>query len=133
MPGCALIEYGASDELKAVGLLDHVQASRYVPIDIAASALRDMTRRLRETRPDLAVHPVAADFLQPLALPAEIAGQPHFGFFPRSTIGNLDRAAAHGFLVQARTPSGAAPAFLSGQICGKVVPSYFPPMTIHRK
>ncbi len=114
MPGCALVEYGASDECKALGLLDHVQANTYVPIDIASAALREMTGRLRKTRPGLAVYPVAADFLLPLDLPPEIDGQPRFGFFPGSTIGNLDRETAHRFLSEVRQTLGANARFLVG-------------------
>jgi dimethylhistidine N-methyltransferase len=114
MPGCALVEYGASDEGKAVGLLEHVQAQSYVPIDIAASALREMTERLRESNPNLCVLPVAGDFLQPLDLPEAVLDQPHFGFFPGSTIGNLDRKMAHRFLVQVRETLGANARFLVG-------------------
>lgn len=114
MPGCSLVEYGASDEAKAVLLLDHVGAATYVPIDIADAALRDLTDRLRDSRPGLAVHPLAADFLRPFALPAAVTEQQCFGFFPGSTIGNLDRAAAHRFLLQARDTLGAGSRFLVG-------------------
>ncbi len=114
MPGCALVEYGASDEGKATGLLDDVKAASYVPIDIASSALRDMTDRLRRTRPTLCVYPVVADFLQPLDLPAEVRDHPHFGFFPGSTIGNLDPDTAHRFLIQVRQTLGSKARFLVG-------------------
>ena len=114
MPGCALVEYGASDEAKALLLLDSLAAETYVPIDIADTALRELTDRLRTSRPMLDVFPVAADFLRPLQLPAALAGQPCFGFFPGSTIGNLDLGAAHRFLVQARETLGQGARFLVG-------------------
>ncbi len=114
MPGCALVEYGASDEAKALLLFDPIRAASYVPIDIAAAALQDLTARLAQTRPSLSVRPVAADFLRPVELPAGIAGQPVFGFFPGSTIGNLDRSTAHRFLVQVRETLGQGARFLVG-------------------
>ena len=114
MPGCALVEYGASDEAKAVLLLDALQATAYVPIDIAAPALQDLTVRLGHTHPTLQVYPVKADFLQPLQLPVAASIQPHFGFFPGSTIGNLDLPTAHRFLSQVRDSLGRGAKFLVG-------------------
>ena len=114
MPGCALVEYGASDEAKALPLLDHLRAGTYVPIDIAGEALRELTDRLGTSRPSLRVCPIAADFLRPLDLPPDLLGQPCFGFFPGSTIGNLDREAAHRFLGQVRETLGAGARFLVG-------------------
>ena len=113
-PGCALVEYGASDEAKAMALIDAVGASAYVPIDIAPGALQDMAARLAQDRPGLGVHPIAADFLGPLALPDGVQGRPVFGFFPGSTIGNLDPAAATGFLRQAAATLGRDALFLVG-------------------
>ncbi|WP_158746098.1 L-histidine N(alpha)-methyltransferase [Acidisphaera sp. L21] len=128
MPGCALVEYGASDESKAMMLLDHIGASAYVPVDIADSALQDLTQRLHTARPSLSVHPVAADFLRPLALPHQTSSQQRFGFFPGSTIGNLDHATAHRFLVQVRETLGANARFLVGADLRKdssiLIPAY---------
>lgn len=104
----ALIEYGASDEAKAAALLDQTDASgrpafaAYVPIDVARPALMTMAARLRRTRPGLRVLPVAGDFLHPVALPAELGGLARLGFFPGSTVGNLDPAEARRFLALAR-------------------------------
>ena len=114
MPGCALVEYGASDEGKALRLLSHLQADAYVPIDIADSALQELTDRLDAAMPSLVVCPVTADFLQPLVLPSRIGDRPRFGFFPGSTIGNLDRATAHRFLAQVRATLGPDSRFLIG-------------------
>ncbi len=113
-PGCALVEYGASDEGKAMALIGPVGASAYVPIDIAPGALQDMAARLAQARPSLGVHPIAVDFLDPLALPSAVQGRPVFGFFPGSTIGNLDPAAATAFLRQAAVTLGRGALFLVG-------------------
>ena len=114
LPGSALVEYGGSDEAKALLVIDRIGATAYVPIDIAADALDAMAVRLHATRPGLAVYPLAADFLQPLTLPPVVGDQPKFGFFPGSTIGNLDPTAAVEFLRQACLTLGPAANFLVG-------------------
>jgi len=108
-PGAALVEYGASDEAKAAMLLNARPGhfSAYVPIDVASSALSDLASRLAATQPGLQVHPVCADFLRRPAMPKAIAGRPRLGFFPGSTIGNLDRESARNFLRNARATLGA--------------------------
>ena len=114
-PGSALVEYGASDEAKAAFLLDAApHFAAYVPIDVAEGALAALAARLHRSRPDLAVHPVAADLLAPLAQPPAVAGSPRTGFFPGSTIGNLDPAEARRFLAAALRTLGAGARFLVG-------------------
>ncbi len=115
-PGAALIEYGASDEAKAVTLLDAIpdRFGSYVPIDVAGGALQALRERMRSSHPALPVHTVTADFLQAFALPDEIAGQPRLGFFPGSTIGNLDPAAARRFLADVRLTLGVGARFVVG-------------------
>ena len=114
-PGSALVEYGASDEGKAALLLDAAPSFiAYVPIDVAAGALAALATRLRRSRPKLAVHPVVADFLAPFALPRAVATMPRTGFFPGSTIGNLEPGEAHSFLATARQTLGGGARFLIG-------------------
>ncbi len=112
--GCALVEFGASDESKAVMLLDQILASTYVPIDVAASALEDMVYRLALSRPVLAVHPVVADFLKPFSMPSVTTALPKFGFFPGSTIGNFDLETARSFLLRVHDVLGRNARFLVG-------------------
>jgi len=116
-PGGALVEYGASDEAKARLLLDAGDAglfTSYVPIDVAEGALDALTRRLHRSHPALRVHPVTADFLAPFALPGAVQAQPLTGFFPGSTIGNLDPDSAQRFLMTARRILGRDARFLVG-------------------
>jgi len=123
-----LIEFGGSDESKARILFDRPENpfSTYVSIDVAAPALRAMKSRLAQTHPHLTVVPVVADFMQPLQLPP--LGSPRMGFFPGSTIGNLDPAAATAFLASARISLGAESWFLLGADLRKnpklLVPAY---------
>jgi L-histidine Nalpha-methyltransferase len=102
-----LVEFGGSDESKARILLDRPDTPfhTYVSIDVAEVALQAMRDRLGVSHPDLTVVPVVADFMQPLRLPP--LGSPRMGFFPGSTIGNLDPAAATRFLAAARVSLGA--------------------------
>jgi dimethylhistidine N-methyltransferase len=109
-----LVEFGGSDETKARILLDRADSpfNTYVSIDVAAPALTAMQDRLGRTHPDLQVVPIVADFMQPLLLPP--LATPRMGFFPGSTIGNLDPAAATAFLASARASLGADSWFLLG-------------------
>lgn len=109
-----LVEFGGSDESKARILLDRTDSpfTVYVSVDVAAQALTDMQVRLRQTHPKLKVVPIVADFMQPLQLPD--FGSARMGFFPGSTIGNLDPAAATRFLTSARESLGSDCWFLLG-------------------
>ncbi len=112
----ALVEFGASDEAKARILLARMrQPAAYVPIDIAAEGLASLRGRMRGSHPGLAVLPVAADFMAPLTCPDGIDGLKLVGFFPGSTIGNLDPAEAARFLERVRALLGnAAGGFVVG-------------------
>jgi len=118
--GSVLVEYGASNEGKAEFLLtqgapDSADAIKaYVPIDVAMPALLQMRERLASSHPRLAVHPIAGDFMDPVKLPASVAGMPRLGFFPGSTIGNLDPTEASRFLALARGTLGMGSCFLVG-------------------
>ena len=115
-----LVEYGASDEGKAEFLLSPRAAggggaiAAYVPIDVAMPALLRMRARLAVSHPGLAVHPIAGDFMDPVRLPFAVAEMPRLGFFPGSTIGNLDPSEAGRFLALARITLGAESRFLVG-------------------
>jgi dimethylhistidine N-methyltransferase len=119
-PRGVLVEYGASDESKAELLLRQTRADAaalfadYVAIDIAAAALHDLRNRLRWSHPDLAVHLVAADFQRPLTLPSSVPDGPRLGFFPGSTIGNMEPAEAGRFMRQARQTLGDGARFVVG-------------------
>ncbi len=98
-----------------------------MPIDVASGALDALAARLSR-RTALVVAPLVADFMEPVDLPPEIAGLGRLGFFPGSTIGNLDPADAARFLVTARELLGAHAQFLVGVDLRKspdiLVPAY---------
>jgi dimethylhistidine N-methyltransferase len=137
--GSTLVEYGASDETKAEMLLrqsspGHGVFRTYIPIDVAAPALRAMRDRLAVRRPRLTVTPVTADFLRPICLPERVGETGIMGFFPGSTIGNLEPEAAVAFLRRARTTLGTGAKFLLGfDTCrdpARLIPAYDDPAGI---
>jgi dimethylhistidine N-methyltransferase len=87
--GAAVIEFGSGSSAKTPLLLDAVQPSAYVPIDISGDFLRASATALQERFEALPILPVEADFMRPISLPAEVAAAPKLGFFPGSTIGNM--------------------------------------------
>ncbi len=100
--GCAVVEFGSGSSRKTHILLDHLDdAAAYIPIDISDDALSEAAGRISARYPDLAVHPLHADFSQGIALPAQYDDAPRLGFFPGSTIGNFELEAAEGFLTDA--------------------------------
>jgi dimethylhistidine N-methyltransferase len=123
-----LVEYGASDEAKAEFLLRTSVFGAYVPIDVAVPQLEQMRARLHRWRPELLVCLVPADFMDVAALPTEVPALPRLGFFPGSTIGNLDPEEARHFLQRARGVLGAGATFLVGVDLRKdpaiLVPAY---------
>ena len=85
----AVIEFGSGSSSKTPILLEAVEPSAYVPIDISGDFLRDSAAALKERFPLLPICPVEADFMRPITLPARIADSPKLGLFPGSTIGNM--------------------------------------------
>ena len=132
--GTTLVEYGASDETKAAMLLRHrghggaAVFQTYVPIDVAAPALHALRDRMARTHPGLIVAPVVTDFMRPVALPARPPERAILGFFPGSTIGNLEPGDAVAFLRRARDALGQAAHFLLGfDTCrdpARLIPAY---------
>lgn len=87
--GRAVVEFGSGSSAKTPILLGAVAPAAYVPIDISGDFLRESSAELARAFPGLNVVPIEADFLRPIALPAEVAALPKLGFFPGSTIGNM--------------------------------------------
>jgi L-histidine N-alpha-methyltransferase len=88
-PGRAMVEFGSGSSTKTPIVLQAIDPSAYVPIDISGDFLRESSRALSERFPGLPVLPVEADFMKPIALPAQVRDLPKLGFFPGSTIGNM--------------------------------------------
>jgi dimethylhistidine N-methyltransferase len=98
-PGVQMIELGGVSSLKARILLDALeQPSAYVPVDISRDHLRASAEALYAEKPGLSVQAICADYTQPFALPPVCGDGPRMGFFPGSTIGNLQPDEAIAFL-----------------------------------
>jgi dimethylhistidine N-methyltransferase len=114
-PGGALVEFGSGSSTKARILLRASAAiDTYVPIDICGDCLLQDAARLRRDFPHLAVYPVVADFTSLSKPPAEVTAKARAGFFPGSTIGNLEPQEAAAFLARAASVLGIGSLFVVG-------------------
>ena len=110
-----LVEFGSGASEKTRIVLDAApDLAAYVPIDISADALDLAARRIAEAYPSLRIAPLVGDFLHLGALPAGIGSGRRIGFFPGSTIGNLERDEAIAFLKAARGLLGDDALFVLG-------------------
>jgi len=126
-PGASVVEYGAGSVTKAALLLAALdRPAAYAPLDIAEVAVEGTVQAMRQRFPQIALHPIVGNFMEPIVLPD--FAQPRLGFFPGSTIGNLDRPAAISFLRAARESLGQGARFLVGVDLPKdpaiLVPAY---------
>ncbi|MCB2077617.1 MAG: L-histidine N(alpha)-methyltransferase [Novosphingobium sp.] len=112
--GWAVIEFGAGSATKTPLLLSCIDPSSYVPIDISSEFLSESCDILAERFPKFPVFPVVADFTHPVTIPFELAGHDRLGFFPGSTIGNLEPAAAVDLLSAMRQTLGSESMLLIG-------------------
>jgi dimethylhistidine N-methyltransferase len=113
--GAALVEFGSGSSRKTRLLLDRAGAIQaYVPVDISTEFLRQQVQSLSAEYAEVAMLPVGADFLSPFELPAQTSALPRVGFFPGSTIGNLEPHEAAAFLLQAGKILGAGAVFVIG-------------------
>ena len=112
---CELIELGGASSQKARILLDALERpGAYVPIDISREHLRGQTNSLSQERPGLQIHAVCADYAKPFDLPRTGAAGRRLGFFPGSTIGNLQPFEALAFLTDWAKRLGPDAAFVVG-------------------
>jgi dimethylhistidine N-methyltransferase len=112
--GAALIEFGSGASTKTRILLSAAKLAAYVPVDISAEFLQAQVDALKRECPAVAMLPLAADFSQPFAVPAAAQSMPRVGFFPGSTIGNLEPHEAASFLRQAGRILGPRSTFVVG-------------------
>jgi dimethylhistidine N-methyltransferase len=136
----ALVEFGASDETKALFLLDAANGnfSAYLAIDISPSVLVPIRTRMRVSHPRIDVETLQADFLQPLAMPPAFQEMHMVGFLPGSTIGQFAPPAIVHFLDNARRALTGAmrPAFVLGmdqcRDAARVLAAYDDPYGVSR-
>ncbi|WP_371866476.1 L-histidine N(alpha)-methyltransferase [Duganella alba] len=122
--GAALIEFGSGASDKTAIVLDAApQISTYVPIEISHDALDQAVARLAQRYPSLDFVPIAGDFTGELRLPESVRAKSAVGFFPGSTIGNLDPAEMQQFLLRTRVLLGEDSVLLVGADMLKDVPT----------
>jgi dimethylhistidine N-methyltransferase len=115
-PDTQLVEFGSGASVKTRLLVDRLEPSLYVPIDISEAALREACKALALMFPWLNICAVAADFTGPIKLP-EFVGIPvrrKVVYFPGSTIGNFTRDEALDFLKGVREMVGPGGMLLIG-------------------
>jgi len=126
--GKMVVEFGSGSSTKTPAVLIGTQATTYVPIDISGEFLRESARALAKDFPALTVHPIEGDFTRHIELPQTKSGEGRIGFFPGSTIGNLDEAEAVALLRQMNGSLGEGAILLIGMDRSKseqrLVPAY---------
>ncbi len=113
-PGRAVVEFGAGSSRKTPHLLRAIDPAAYVPVDISGDFLHASSAQLASAFPGLPVLPLVGDFNADLALPTAIGGLPRLGFFPGSTIGNMEPDAAVDLLRAMRRLLGKGAMLLIG-------------------
>ena len=100
-----LIGLGTGAGTKTRILLENLDSPvAYIPVDISKEQLTQSTAAFSQTFPTLEILPVCTDYLQPFELPTPIRVPARkIVYFPGSTIGNLEPAAALTFLKKIRT------------------------------
>jgi L-histidine Nalpha-methyltransferase len=116
-PDATVIEFGSGAGRKVKLLLRALERPfAYAGIDVSREILLRATDDLALDAGDLRVFAICADFLKPIALPAELArgGGRRVAFFPGSSIGNFTPVEATKFLAQCRAMVGPGGAMLIG-------------------
>lgn len=96
--GATWIDLGAGDCQKSAALFASIQPSTYVAVDIAGEFLARALDNLQRHFPQLPLCGVITDFTEQLLLPKGVPEQRRVFFYPGSSIGNFDPAAATVFL-----------------------------------
>jgi dimethylhistidine N-methyltransferase len=113
-PHARVIEPGSGAGTKTRMLLRALdRVATYVPIDVSVEQLAHNAEALRREFPALEVLPIHGDYTGPLALPRSTAARTVV-FFPGSTIGNFEPAAAVQFLARLAQLAGPAAQLVLG-------------------
>ena len=114
--GGTLVEFGAGSARKVAPLLQALSDPAYVALDISAEHLEAACARLQRRFPAVPVLGVCCDYSQLEALPEHplLSGTAHLGFFPGSSLGNFEPAAAQALLAQFRRLLGPGGKLLIG-------------------
>ncbi len=114
-PRPQLVEFGSGSSEKTRTLLEALQPSCYVPIDISRAQLEAAALELTREFNGLEIVPICADYTRDDFVPAlPWASGTRIGFFPGSTIGNLEPTEAEAFLDRCTTVLGSGGAMVIG-------------------
>jgi len=114
-PG-TLVEFGAGSARKVAPLLRALRDPAYVALDISAEHLAEACGRLQGQFPAVPILGICCDYSQLQELPPHplLSGSAHLGFFPGSSLGNFEPAAATALLAQFRRLLGPGGRLLIG-------------------
>jgi dimethylhistidine N-methyltransferase len=93
-PGQVLVELGSGSSIKIQTLLQALAPAVYVPVDISREHLLESAKSLALRFPELRIQAVCADYSAVFRLPLEPDWGRPAAFFPGSSIGNFEPAAA---------------------------------------
>jgi dimethylhistidine N-methyltransferase len=113
-PDCCLIEPGSGSSQKIRLLLDSIQPTAYMPMDISKQHLLNAAAKLADEYPWLDIHAACADFTAELVIPESAHEVRKVAFFPGSSIGNFDPREAQIFLQHLSTTVGPGGGLLIG-------------------
>lgn len=113
-PSPMIVEFGSGSSLKTRILLDAMPRATYVPVDICGEFLIESAQALAHDYPEVALLPIAANFMDPIDLPGSHDAETTLGFFPGSTIGNLVPSLAIDLLRSMRETLGTGSRLLIG-------------------
>lgn len=109
-----LIELGSGSPQKIRVLLDSLHPAVYMPVDISGEHLRESASHIARDYPDVQVEAVCADYSASLQLPELPEEAARAAFFPGSSIGNFEPAAAVDLLRNVGEVLGPGGAMLIG-------------------
>lgn len=110
-----LVEFGAGNARKVGPLLAALKPSAYAALDISADQLERACRDLQQRHPQVPVLAICCDYSSLERLPDHplLAGR-RLGFYPGSSLGNFEPAAARTLLAQFRQLLGPGGRLLIG-------------------
>ncbi|ODB96721.1 L-histidine N(alpha)-methyltransferase [Candidatus Thiodiazotropha endoloripes] len=112
--GRVLIEPGAGSASKVRLLLDALQPSAFVPMDISFEYLKTSATELAEEYPWLSIRAACVDYTHSLPVPENVPVGPRLLFFPGSSLGNFNKQEACKFLRLVHTTVGSGGMLLIG-------------------
>lgn len=125
-----LVELGSGSSVKTELLLEALgeKVAAYVAIEISQAALNSAIDRIQARFPNLSTVAICDDFIRGFTLPKHLQQHPLVGFFPGSTIGNLERTESVNLLASIRKSLGAEARLIVGTDLVKspslLVPAY---------